>query len=216
MKTLLKPLAFALLLAGAAHPALAAAPSAGGGVSGVGFANLEGVVANSNAAKTAQTQRETTYKAQIDQYNARAQQIDAQLKPLAEKFQKDRAAGVAQATLQQEVATIQQIQESGKQELAKIMEPVQLSEAYGQEQIDGKLQTVVPAAMQKAGVSLLLRQEAVIYGSPAANISQAVLDELNAELPSIQVVPPAGWEPADVRAQRAQAGARGTSTDSGR
>ena len=215
MKKLIKPLAIALLFASTAAVAAPAAPA--GGTNGIGFVNLEAVVQNSAAFKTAIAQRQVTYKPQIDQYNARAAQFDAQLKPLFEKFQKDRAAGVAQATLQQEAGSIQQIQEGAKQELGQIMQPVQLSEAYGQEQITAKLQAVVPTAMQKAGVTLLLRQDAVVYG-PAANLSEAVLAELNAELPTVQLVPPAGWEPAEVRAQKAQQAAqqgRGTS-DTGR
>ena len=215
MKKLIKPLAIALLFASTAAVAAPAAPA--GGTNGIGFVNLEAVVQSSDAFKTAITQRQVTYKPQIDQYNTRAAQFDAQLKPLFDKFQKDRAAGVAQATLQQEATSIQQIQESAKQELGQIMQPVQLSEAYGQEQITAKLQAVVPTAMQKAGVTLLLRQDAVVYG-PAANLSAAVLAELNVELPTVQLVPPAGWEPAEVRAQKAQQAAqqgRGTS-DTGR
>ena len=216
MKKLIKPIAIALLLTStAAVAAPAAAPA--GGTNGVGFVNLEAVVQNSAAFKTAIAQRQVTYKPQIDAYNAKAAQFDTQLKPLAEKFQKDRAAGVAQTSLQQEYAAIQQIQENAKQELAQIMQPEQMSEAYGQEQIQSKLQTVVPTAMQKAGVTLLLRQDAVVYG-PAANLSEAVLAELNAQLPTVQLVPPAGWEPAEVRAQKAQQAAqagRGTA-DTGR
>ena len=207
MKKLIKPLAIALLLAGASTGAMAAPAPAAGGTNGVGFVNLEAVMQNSAAFKTALAQRQVTYKPQID----------AQLKPLAEKFQKDRAAGVAQTTLQQEYAAIQQIQESAKQELAQIMQPEQMSEAYGQEQITAKLQTVVPAAMQKAGVTLLLRQDAVVFG-PAANLSTGVLAELDAQLPHVEIVPPAGWEPAEVRAQKAQQAAqsgRGTA-DTGR
>ena len=217
MKKLIKPLAIALLLAVASTGAMAAPAPAAGGTNGVGFVNLEAVMQNSAAFKTALAQRQVTYKPQIDAYNAKAAQFDAQLKPLAEKFQKDRAAGVAQTTLQQEYAAIQQIQESAKQELAQIMQPEQMSEAYGQEQITAKLQTVVPAAMQKAGVTLLLRQDAVVFG-PAANLSTGVLAELDAQLPHVEIVPPAGWEPAEVRAQKAQQAAqsgRGTA-DTGR
>jgi len=204
MKKHFKPFAIALLLAGTVPTTAMAASS---GVSGVGFVNLADVVANSNASKAAASQRQVTYKTQIDQASARAAQFDAQLKPLADKFQKDRAAGVAPATLQQEYNSIQQIQENAKQELQQILLPERLSEAYGQEQITAKLQTVVPTAMQKAGVTLLLSREAVIYG-PAADLGQTVLAELNAQLPSIQIVPPAGWEPAELRAQRSQQAAQ--------
>ena len=213
MKTLLAPLALLL----AATPALAA-PAAAGGVNGVAIVNLDAAIAGCNAFKNAATARQTTYKPQIDQAQARAQQIQAQLQPLAEKFNKDRGtAGIAQSTLAQEYETLQKIQADGKQEIGKIMEPEQLSEAYGIEQLNAKLGDAVKAAMAKQGVSLLLRREAYVYGTPSADLTQAVTDELNTSVPSVQIVPPAGWVPAEQRAAAAaQAGSRGTGGDSGR
>ena len=75
MKTLLAPLALLL----AATPALAA-PAAAGGVNGVAIVNLDAAIAGCNAFKNAATARQTTYKPQIDQAQARAQQIQAQLR----------------------------------------------------------------------------------------------------------------------------------------
>ncbi len=222
MKNLLTPLALsALMLAGFAQPALAkpaaAAPAvASGGVNGIAVANPEAILVNTNAYKTAQAQRPVTYKPQIDQYNARGQQIEAQLRPLGEKFIKDRdTAGFPPATLQQEYAAIQQVRESAKAELAKIMEPVQLSEAYVQEQINDKFLTAAQAAMSKAGVTLLINPQNVVWASNAYNLNQQILDELNVALPSAQLVPPAGWLPREQREAQAQqaaaqAGARGT------
>jgi len=203
------------LAATPAAPATAAAPAAAG-INGIAVVSIDAVIANSNAFKAAQTARQTTYKPQIDQAQARAQQIEAQLKPLADKFQKDRAAGASQATLASEAETIQRIRTDGSQEINRILQPAQLSEAYGNEQIQGKLGDAVKTAMQKAGVSLLLRREAVIYGSPAVDLSQQVLTELNTLVPSVQIVPPAGWVPEDQRQPSAPATSRGTGDTSGR
>lgn len=208
----------AALLAGAvaASPALAkpaaAAPSGGAGVNGVAFVNLAAVVEHAQAYTTAQTQRQTTYKAQFDQATARKAAIQAQLQPLVEKAQKDNATpGFNQQTLQTEIAQIQQIQDAGNKELQQIMQPVALSEAYVQEQINAKLNDAVKAAMAKNGVQLLLRQEAVVWGGETANLNEAVLAELNATIPTVSIVPPAGWLPAEAREQQAAAaGQRGT------
>ncbi|HEX7753040.1 MAG TPA: OmpH family outer membrane protein, partial [Novosphingobium sp.] len=69
MKTLFKAAMVASLLIGTALPAQAQQRTAAAGpiVPGLGVANLDAVRANSNAFKTAQQQRPTTYKAQIDQ-----------------------------------------------------------------------------------------------------------------------------------------------------
>ena len=190
--------------AAAAQPAAPAAQPAGPVAPGVGIANLEAIVANSNAFKVAQQQRPVTYKAQYDSAEARRRQIAAQLQPLVDKFQRDRAAPNAnQAALQTQAQAIQQIQDSGNQELQNLLAPVSLSESYVQEQINDKLVAAVSSAMAKQKITLLLNPQAVISANNAYNLNQAILTELNTALPSAQLVPPAGWEPREVREQRA-------------
>ena len=211
MKTILKPIIGAsLLLAISAQPALAAkkeaAPAAGTPVvAGLGVANIEAIKVNSNANKVAQQQRPTTYKPQIDQANARAVAIQTQLKPLVDKFDRDRAAAAPNATLlQQQYAQIQQLQQSGQQEINRILQPVAYSEAYVEEQINEQLEKAISQAAAKKRVGLIITPESVIYADAAYNMNQAVLEELNTLIPSAQLVPPTGWEPRQVREQRAQ------------
>jgi Skp family chaperone for outer membrane proteins len=193
-----------LMLGGASQVALAQ-DIPGPVAQGVAVANLDAVVANSNAFKTAQQQRQVTYKAQIDQAEARRKQISAQLQPLVNKYNTDaRAANPNQASLEQQAATIQQIQESGKEELQRILQPVALSEAYVNEQIGDKLPTAVTNAMTKQKVTLLLSPDAVLHANNAYNLNQAVLNELNTLEPSAQLVPPAGWQPREVREAQQQ------------
>ena len=224
MKKLLKPVVFAaVLLAGAsplavaakAAPAAAAPAGATAGVNGIGVANLDAVVANSNAAKAAQEQQKSIYAAQYSAGESRRAALQGQLQPLVDKFQRDRAANAPQASLQQQYIAIQQLQESGKAEMEKIMEPVAQSNAYIMEQINDKMGGAIQTAMTKNGVTLLLNPQAVQAASNAYNLNQANLAELNAALPSVAVQPPAGWVPAEVRAQQAQQqGARGTAGSS--
>ncbi len=205
----LAALAVAAPAAAQQRPAAAAAP-AGPVAPGIAVANLEAVVANSAAFKTAQGQRPTTYKAQYDQAEARRVQITAQLKPLVDKFQTDRAAASPNnASLQQQAQTIQQIQEAGQAELQKILEPVGLSEAYVQEQINEKLVQAVTNAMTKSKVTMLLNPQALIKADNVYNLNQSILTELNVLLPSAQLVPPAGWVPREEREARAAAAAQG-------
>ena len=206
MKTLLKSAVAASLALGTvvAQPVLA--QDTGTIVPGLAIANLDAVIANSNAYKTAETQRQTTYKAQIDQATARGNALNAQLKPLADKFNADRqAASPNRASLEQQAATIQQLQESGQQELQRMMQPVALSRAYTEEQIDAKIDQAVKNAMSKKKISLLLSPQSVLAVSANAyNLNQDILNELNTLVPSVQIVPPAGWVPAQARDQQAQ------------
>lgn len=201
-----------LLAAGIAFAALspiAAAPAAAQVVKGIGVVSLPAVVANSNAYKTAEQQRPVTYKPQLDQAEARRAAIAAQLQPLVDKFNADRQANPNNPALNQQAQTIQQIQQSGQQELQQLVAPVALSRAYVTEQIEDRLDTAVQNAARKKNIQLILdpTQGAVIYADAAYNITQDVLNELNTLLPNAQLVPPQGWVPREVRQQQEAAAA---------
>ena len=201
-----------LLAAGAAFATLspiAAAPAAAQIVKGIGVVSLPAVVANSNAYKTAEQQRPVTYKPQLDQAEARRAAIAAQLQPLITKFNSDRQANPNNPALNTQAQAIQQIQQSGQQELQLLVQPIALSQAYVTEQIEQQLDTAVQNAAKKKNVQLILdpTQGAVLYADAAYNMTQDVLNELNALLPSAQLVPPQGWMPREIRAQQAAAAA---------
>jgi Skp family chaperone for outer membrane proteins len=212
MKTLFKSAALCGLMLAAAQPALVYAQAAASGpvVPGLAVADLEGVVGASNAYRTAQQQRPTTYKAQLDQAEARRRAITAQLQPMVDKFNRDRqAAAPNQAALQQQAAQIQQIQQSGEQELRTILQPVGYSEAYVQEQIGDKLDQAVKNAMARRKISLVLAPQAIVAANNNAySLNQDIVNELNTLIPSATLVPPAGWEPREVREARAQQAAQ--------
>lgn len=205
MKTLFKSalLATSLMLGSAvAQPVMAQA--SGPVVQGLAVANLDAVIANSNAFRTAQQQRPVTYKAQIDQAEKRRGELQAQITPLVNKFNADsQAAKPNQQSLQQQAQTIQQIQQAGQQELKTILQPVALSESYVNEQIEDKIDEAVKNAMAKKKISLLLSPQAVLaVNAQAYNLNQDILNELNTLIPSAQLVPPQGWEPRQVREAR--------------
>jgi Skp family chaperone for outer membrane proteins len=215
MKTLVTSILAAGLVAGSAQVAIAApakaAPAAAApagvkaGVNGIAFAYLDAIIEGSAANRAAEAARPTTYKAQIAAAEARRQQLIAQIQPMVDKFNKDQAApGANPAAIQQQGETIQKLQESGQQELQKILEPVALSRAYVREQIMEKLDAAIQAAMQKNGVTLLLDPRAKLASSNAYDLSRAILAEVDAVIPSAQLVPPAGWLPREVREQQAQ------------
>ncbi len=212
MNTILKPaLAAGALLAIGAAPAIAApapTPAPAAAVQGIAVADLNAVVGNSNAVKSAATQRQVTYKPQIDQYNVRAGQLQAQIKPLADKLQRDAAApGATQVALQPQIDTLQRLQQNGQTELNNIIKPAVYSEAYVSEQVEEKLDQAVTAAMTKNRVTLLLNPQAIIARQNATDLTGAIIAEVNALIPNATLIPPAGWEPRQIREQRAQAAA---------
>lgn len=212
MKTLLKAASVAAVALTIAQPAIAQTPAApvaapannGITVPGIGIANIDLIVVNSNAFKTAQTQRPVTYKATYDAAEARRKAITDQITPMITRFNADRAAPNAN----QQAQAIQAMEASGTQELQRLLQPVSYSEAYVQEQISEKLNAAINTAMTKQRITLLLNPSAVVATTNAYNLNQAILTELNTALPSAQLVPPAGWEPREVREAKAQQAAQ--------
>lgn len=199
-------IAASLALAGTTM--LVASPAAAQAVKGLAVANPNAIVALSNAYKVSEQQRPVTYKPQIDQANARKTQIEGQLRPLATKLEADaRAANPNQVSLQTQYNQIQQIEQAGQQEINQILQPIALSRAYVIEQIGEKMGAATKAAMAKQKITILLDSEAVIDADQTYNLNQAILNELNAILPSAQLVPPAGWLPRQQREQQAAAAA---------
>ena len=223
MSKLLKTAFAASLMLGiaATQPALAqkaAAPAAGGTlVPGLAVANLDAVIANSNAFRTAQQQRPVTYKPQLDAAEARRKALEAQITPMIDKFNKDQQApGANQTALAQQAQSIQALQQSGQQELQKLVAPVALSETYVTEQIEDKLDQAVKNAMGKKNVSILLNPQAIVaVNNNAYNLNPDILAELNTLIPSATLVPPQGWEPRQMREARAQQAAQQSAQSTG-
>lgn len=196
MKTMIKTLAAGLALS----TALAAVPATAQ-VNSIAVANLDGAVQRSTAWTTALSQMQVTYKATIDQLNAREAAIRTELQPLVTKLQTDaKAPNPNQQALQQQYATLQQRQNAAQQELAKIGQPVARAREYVEEQIAAKLDDALRAAMTRKNVSMVVRPEAALSYQPAADITADVTTELNRLVPSVSITPPANWQPGGQQA----------------
>jgi Skp family chaperone for outer membrane proteins len=206
-----KPLlGLALVLALSAQPALAQkkdknapAPAAASPLSGIAVADLNAAAVNSDAYRVASQQRPVTYKSTYDQAEARAKALETQMKPMIDKFQADRAANKPEATLVPQYQAIQQLEERGKQEIQQILMPVALSEAYVNEQILDKRAEALQKAMQKRGISMVLRPEATEAFAGGFDLTPAITTELNTLIPTAGLVPPQGWLPRQMREQQA-------------
>ena len=184
---------------------VAAAPR-GVVVAGIATVDMQAAVANTNAYKNAVAQRQSdpSYKKIFDAGQARLAQLQAQLKPMADQFNADRAANKPDTVLQTEYEAIQKAQAQGEADYKQIMGPVSLSDEYVVEQITAKLPDALRAVMGRRGVTLLLNPEAILDG-PAYDLTLDLVNELNRTVASAQLNPPPGWVPARVRQQQQQA-----------
>ena len=130
MKTILTPVIAAGLAIAALGSVAVATPAFAQAEQKIGFVNVPAVVVNSTAFQTAQTQRQTTYAAQIQQAETRRAALQAQLGPMVDAFNAARQQPNAdQAALQQQAVQIQTLQQNGQAELQQMMAPLALSEA---------------------------------------------------------------------------------------
>ncbi|MEY4952798.1 MAG: hypothetical protein RL299_1222 [Pseudomonadota bacterium] len=187
-----------------AAPAQAAAPRVAL-LPGVGTADLEVAVANTNAYRAAQQQRQSVYKPTFDAAQARAKQYDAQIKPLADQLNADVTAKKPDAQLQTQAIAIQKLRNQGETEIKQMLAPIELSEAYVLEQISDKLPQAVQNVLGRRGITLLLAPDSVLVAAPQYDLTPAIVAELNVLVPTAQLTPPTGWQPRRVReAQAAQ------------
>ena len=191
---------FKTLLLAAALVAPVAAPVAAQAQT-VAVANPEQAIGASRAWATARTQIETTYKAQLDQAEARRQAVGKELQPLVTAFNTARAAPNAnQASLQQQATTIQTREQAAQAEIQRITQPAQRAQAYAIEQISAKLPDAVQAVVRARNVSMLVRPDAVLFAGPTADVTSAITTELDRLVPTVSITPPAGWQPGQQQA----------------
>ncbi|MGE0774224.1 MAG: OmpH family outer membrane protein [Sphingomonadaceae bacterium] len=184
MRTILKATAAAAMIVAA--PAFAQ----------VAVADLEGAVARTTAFQNAQNQIKTTYKTQIDTFNARQTALGNQLKPLQTELQTlQRNPATQPATFQAKVNTYQTQENKAKEELQRLATPFARPTAYAQAQVSEKLDDAIKAAMTAKGVKVVISPDATLAVAPDANLTPEITNQLNTLVKTVSITPPANWQP---------------------
>jgi Skp family chaperone for outer membrane proteins len=173
---------------------------------GIATANLRGAIANCNAYRTALSQIQVTYKAQIDARDSRQKVLQAELNALAVAYEAEaKKPGANEKTVAPSAKAFQDKQAAAQAEIGKLSQQIELSLAYVEDQISLKIDDAVKGAMETSKVDLLLTPEAVIARAGTTDISRAVIDQLNTLVPSVQIVPPANYQPGQLVNQQQNA-----------
>jgi hypothetical protein len=195
-----------------ATPPAAAAATSGPTVPGVAVASVDFVAASADAKRAADAQRPISLKVHYDDVNGYRNQLANQLKPLYDKIERDSKlpdTPANRASLQNQAATIQQIEQRGEQELNRRAIPIVYSQEYVKEQIEEKLGEAIRIAMTAKNITLVLKPQALeAFNGQAYNLEPTILAELNRLIPTANMSPPAGWEPRQIRQARAQQAAQ--------
>lgn len=190
MKILLKAPMLAVLI-GYAGAAIAAPPAAAGqAASGIVTIDGQRILAECTACKAANAQLQqqgSQLQAYVQQQqavlNPEAQQLEAQQKALNGK-QPDAAFQTrAQAFIAKRTGIEQQAQQR--------QEAIQRNANYVRQQIGAKLQPIVFSVMTAHHAAVALDLSATVSVAPSTDVTNEVLAQLNAQLPSVTVAAPA-------------------------
>jgi Skp family chaperone for outer membrane proteins len=172
----------------------------------------EGAIAATKAFTGATTQIQTTYKAALDQAQARRTAIQAELQPLYTVLDTNHDGQLSQAEIdaantahRPELASIQSKQQAAQAELGRLEGPATRAQQYAVEQISAKLAQAIQSAMAKRGTTVLLKPASVFTAQPAGDLTSAITAELDTLVPTVSITPPQGWQPG--QQQAAPAGA---------
>jgi Skp family chaperone for outer membrane proteins len=165
-----------------------------------------------NACRIAQTQLQTMQTQLQQRAQVLGQPIETELQSLqqaaaAARNQTGAARTTSEQQIQQRAQRLEQQRSTAQQELARMEQNLRSTEAHVVQQINARLNPIISQVMQQRGANLAVDVQATLAHAPALNVSDAVLAQLNAQLPSINVTPlPQPAQPATTQPQQPQPG----------
>jgi Skp family chaperone for outer membrane proteins len=154
------------------------------------------------ACRAAQTQLQTLGTQLQQRAQALGQPIETELQSIqaaaqAARAQSGAARTAAETTIQQRAQRLEQQRTTAQQELARMEQNVRSTQANVLQQINARLNPIINQVMTARGANLAVDVNATLAHSGALNVTDQVLTQLNAALPSVTVAPlPAGQQPA--------------------
>lgn len=192
MKKMLAP-------AGLVLCALAAAAPANAQVDGrLGTADIGRAIIGTTALQTAYNQIGTTYSAQIEQRQAKQQQLTTLLQP----FDTNSNGQLEDSELPavQTASNFAQIQ-TLEQEVAGLTNQVNAARIYAVEQILAQYPSALTEVTTQQQIVMVLQPDVLQFAAQGADITPLITTSLNAKVPSVAIVPPADWRPTRNAAQ---------------
>lgn len=159
----------------------------------IGVISAPGVVASTNAFRTAYQQVGTTYQSQATQIQQKNQQAQTLLQQL--DTNNDGNLDEAEQRAAQNAPQLQQIQ-TLENEVAQLSNQIDSARVYAIEQILRQYGTAIQEVQQQNNLQVIFDRDAVVIAQPAASIDEKVVAALNTRVPSVQITPPQGWQPS--------------------
>jgi outer membrane protein len=154
------------------------------------------------ACKAANTQ----LQAQSTQLRSSAQSLSA---PLQTEEQSLRTAvtaakGNPDAALQARITAFETKRNAAQQQIQTQQQTLERNVAYVRQQIGQKLGPIISQVAQQRGATIAMDKGSVFYSAPTVEVTDAVMAQLNTQLPSVSTTAPAQATPATPAAAKPQ------------
>ena len=166
----------------------ATAPAQRIGTAIVAVVDSERISRECTACRAAQAQLTT----QGNTLRTRAQQLQQQLQTQGQPLQTAVSAlngRQPDAALQQRITAFQTQERNAQQELQRSEQTLRSTQAHVQQQIGARLMPIINTVMQARGANVVVDRGVTLAVSPALDITNDVLAQLNQQLPSVSVTP---------------------------
>ncbi len=160
----------------------------------IATADIPRSVIGTTAFPAAYKQVEDSYKQQIDLIRTRAQERQT----LLAKFDKngDKQVDDAEQVAMNSSSDAPKIK-SLEQEIQQLSNQIDAGRVYAIEQILVQYGPALEEVVKAKQIKVVLEPGSLLYALPETDITAAVTAELNKRVPSVGVVPPANWRPAE-------------------
>lgn len=180
-----------LFTAAAAIAAVATAPAFGQAIPDAKIAVVDTarLLSECTACKAANVQ----LQAQQAQLRTQAQSLTAPLQTEGQSLQTAVAAakGNPDAALQARIQAVDAKRNAAQQQLAGGEQSLERNAAYVNQQIGAKARPIIQQIAQARGATIAMDKGGTIYAAATVEITDAVLAQLNSQLPSVSITAPA-------------------------
>lgn len=179
--------------AGVALCALAALPAQAQVEGRIATVDISRTVIGTTAFQTAFEQVNTTYAQQNELRRTKAQERQTLLQTFDTNG--DKQVDDAELAAKQNSPDFTKLQ-TLEQEIQALSNQIDAARIYAVEQIILQYGAALQEVTTQQQVKLVIDPNSLLFAVPEADLTQAVTTSLNAKVPSVGIVPPAGWQPS--------------------
>ena len=177
-----------ILALGTSAAIVAAAPVV---AQNIGYTDRNVVILNTAAFKNGLAQIDQLYAQNLQQMAQKEQEMGTLLAPLDANRDGDLSEQEIAAAPK---ATVDRVNILNG-EMQQLQAPILYSRLYVVEQINTQYDPAQAAVVKAKKVSVILKPDALVYAPESADLTDALVAELDKTIPQVAITPPQGWQP---------------------